>query len=63
VNSGRAGVERGEIFGGDPVLEDVPAADLVNLIPVQERLADVEPGHIEKLTAYSIAARHQLVAA
>src|SRR5215469_6307782 len=38
-----AGVELGEILGRDPVLQDGLPADLVEFVPVEERLADFEP--------------------
>jgi hypothetical protein len=37
-----AGVQRGKVFGGDPVFEDGLAADLVDVVLIQERPEDLE---------------------
>src|SRR5215470_1500098 len=44
------GVEVVKLLGGDPVLQHVAAAHLVDLVPVQERALDLEPGHIADAT-------------
>lgn len=42
----QVGVQVVEVFGRDPLLEVAAAADLPNLVTVQECRADPEPGDI-----------------
>src|SRR5688572_12133178 len=47
-------VEVGKLLCRDPVLQHVTATDLMNLVTVQVRTLDLEPGHVADTTGRDI---------
>ncbi len=58
-----AGVQRVEVPGWDPVLQDGPAAHLVDLVAVHEGPADLEAGHVSRAGAGKTTRAEELAAA
>jgi hypothetical protein len=46
IFSNDVGIELGEILGGDPILQNGLPASLLNVVPVEKVLGDLEPSHV-----------------